>query len=396
MSDEKLTPMEEQQALLKAKKEALQGKQLRQAGLLSAQRLGDPEPETSKLPLWPLLLLLPLVLIPLRPKARTPLPPPPLNISLPQVVFPAGVTLFYQQTLREEAQLCQSLFENLGIQMTLEPLVGPTGANALYLLDGPHAKRWQEAGLLCPLPLASDALPLWAQIYPSLWGPLLVGKKAWALPLCAAPPFLFIQKEAWRKAGLGKAQIPKSWEEVLGLLPRLTEFDPDGRPAQIPFWPFEESPLLWAYQLDSNLTEKALKTAAAWLGQVSRQSLVTTPKDRRKVMLVAKHNSSDEYYTALPPTPSGNPSFLVSEVTYLALAQGSTLAAKLPLIYANFDWNLPQGLLPPVLGKVSGIELAGLMRATALFIDPEKQQNLILSIYRDLEKIGKETASAGN
>lgn len=402
MPDKKLSSMEEQQALLKAKKDALSGKRLRQAGLLPAQRFGDPPAEApSRLPLWPLLLLLPLLLIPLRPKTQAPLPPPPLNLSLPQVVFPAKVTLFYQQALGEEAQLCQSLFKSLGIAVKLEPLYGPIKeANCLYLLDGPVASKWQAEGFLAPMPLAIPGqLPVSALIYPSLWGSLVENTKAWALPFTVAPPFMFVKKGPWKKAGLGQAQIPKSWEEVLALLPRLQEYDPDGRPSQIAFWPLEESPLFWAYQLDSNLGPGARKTTAAWLGQLLyRQQLADLPGNRTRVMLVAKkyQDKLDEHYTALPPTPSGNPSHLVSTVSYLASPCGSKIAAKLPLAYAKFNWKFPQGLFPPVLGKVANVELAAVARATSLFLDPKKQQDLALSIYKELEKTGKERSRAGN
>lgn len=398
MAEKKPSIMEEQQAALKAKKEALSGKRLRLAGLLPAQRLGDPPPVTpAKIPLWPLLLLLPLLLIPLRPKTQPPKAPPPLNLSLPQVVFPAKLTLFYQDALREEALVCQNLFQKLGIEVELEPLYGPAAKeNSLYLLEGAITQRWQEENLLAPLSLQGEGLPLGSLIYPSLWGKLARGQRAWALPMTVEAPFLFVQQLPWKQTGLGENQIPTSWEEILSLLPRLQRFDPDGRPTTV-FWPFEESPLLWTYMLDRNLGQDALNTTAAWLGQLwYRQKLTTNTQIKKSLMLVATKAPASDYYRALPPTPGGNPSSLLAKVSYLALPRGSKLAAKLPQLYAALPWQISRELLPPILGKASGVELTALARSTPLFLEPKRQQELIYSIYKKLETNGKEEGSAGN
>jgi hypothetical protein len=401
LSEKKPSIIQEQQALLRAKTEALTGKKLRLAGLLPPQRFGQsPVCKPPRIPLWPLLLLLPLLLLPLRHQSEPKSPPPPLNISVPQPVFPAEITVFYQHSLQEEATLCQRLLEKAGGKARLEPLTSPHGEACLYLLSGAAAAKWQAEGLLEPIPLSVLPLPVTARVYPSLWGPFLTGTQTAALPLTVAVPFLFVQKRAWAQAGLAQRQIPKSWEEVLELLPRLRRFDPDGQDEKHAFWPFQESPLLWAFQLDRLLGRSSVQTAVAWLGQlIYRQGLDPAFNNKDSVMLVAKrHDALEEYYPALPPTPDGNPSPLLADVSYLAVPKGaSKLAARLAETYLRLDWHFPAGaLLPPILGETAAANLNALSRAMPLSIAQERQQELTLSIYKALQGTGKEPQSAGN
>lgn len=401
MSEKRSSFLEEQQAYLRAKTEALIGKRLRLEGLLPPQRLGDPEPgkETS-IPLWPLFLLLPLLLLIFWPKERPSSPPPPLNISVQPLSFPSEVAIFYQANLLAEAELCQNLLEALGCKVNLQPLSPPYGkGDGLYLIDGPSAKKLQELNLLAPLPLSVPGqLPIPARVFPAVWGSLATEKEAYALPFSVSTSFLFADKKGLQQVGLSENHLPQTWGEVLELLPRLER---RGEEALFPvFWPFEESPLFWAYQLDSTLGAASLKTAAVWLGQLLyRQGLSTLmySRSRPPLMLVARSSKGlEEYYRALPPTPQSAPSPSLAQISYLAVPKGSSLAQKLPQAYMNFVWDFPEDLLPPLIDQVPPDLSGALLRASPLFLEPKKQQELNLYIYQELETIGKESRSAGN